>query len=103
MTFEFDDELTLDAFAHSGMVDLAYGNVTLYAVVCIGSGEEPHFSHGGALSLTAEAALQAAKQGNDEEPYGNCRYLPTALGLSVEDLFALANRVALNIAGEEAP
>ena len=100
MTFEFDYDRTLDAFAHSGMVDLAYGNVTLYGVVCIGSGEEPHFSHGGALSLTAESALQAAKEGNDE---GACRYLPTALGLSVEDLFALANRVALNIAGEEAP
>jgi hypothetical protein len=101
MTFEFDDELTLDAFAHSGMVDLMKNAVTIYGVVCIGSGKEPHFSHGGTLTLSPELAIEVAKSENidvlawaDEEGTVPCRYLPVAMGLSVSELFALANRAA---------
>ena len=102
MTFEFDIERTLDAFAHSGMVDLDNDNVTLYGVVCIGADEGPHFSHGGLLTLDPTEAIEAA--GRENLKWGDeagCRYLPAALGLSVPELFALANRTAQSIVSSQ--
>ncbi|MES2155986.1 MAG: hypothetical protein V4510_12705 [bacterium] len=102
MSFEFDEDETLGAFAHAGMVDLDNQAVTLYAVVCIGSGDEPHFSHGGELTLSAVEAVRVAKAGNLEPGPHGCRYLPAAMGLDVESLFALASQAMAAIkAGEE--
>lgn len=89
MAFTFDMEQTLDAMAYAGSVDLQHGQVTLFAVVCVGSGEEPHFSHGGSICVDPEEAIDAALQANELTP-GDCRYLPMALGMRMEDLVFMA-------------
>jgi hypothetical protein len=93
MTFTFDEDATLDAMAYASTVDLLHGQVTLYATVCIGSGREPHFSHGGQLTLDANEAIELAKYENESiaEEGGACRYLPMAVGIHPGGLFALAN------------
>lgn len=87
MTFKFDEDATLDSMAHASSVDLDLGQVTLFAVVCIGS-DEAHFSHGGQLTLSAEDAIGAARAANAAESW--CRYLPAAVGIPVPQLLQLA-------------
>jgi hypothetical protein len=96
MTFTFDEDATLDAMAYASTVDLLHGQVTLYATVCIGSGREPHFSHGGQLTLDANEAIELAKAENETmaEVGGDCRYLPMAVGLHPLGLFELARALA---------
>ncbi len=85
MTFQMDEEATLDAMAHASTVDLFNGYVTLYGVACVGSDDDQSHSHGGQLSLTATEAIEAAHECNADNPTG-CRYLAFACGLSIEDL-----------------
>jgi hypothetical protein len=88
MHFTFDVERTLDAMAYASTVDLMAGQVTLYGVVCIGSGEEPHFSHGGQLTLDPNQAIEGAQDENHIafEAGQDCRYLPMAVGVNPDSL-----------------
>lgn len=94
MTFDFDMEATLDAFARAGMLHMMGGQLTLFGVACVGSDGSPHSSHGGVLFLTATQALKFAQQCNDlanedtevEDP---CHYLPTAMSVEPDQLRAL--------------
>jgi hypothetical protein len=83
VSFQLDEDKTLDAMAHASTVDLMAGQVTLYAVVCCGSGEAPHYSHGGQLTLNAHEAIEVAKSENvDAEAEGiDCHYLAAAVGI----------------------
>jgi hypothetical protein len=88
MTFTFDKEATLDAMAYSGRVDLEHGQVTMYAVTCVGNGEAPHWSHGGQVCWDAAEAIEAAEYLNSlNHP---CHYLPLALGTHPTVILALA-------------
>ena len=78
MTFQFDEERTLTHMAHAASVDLWAGQLTLYAVACSGSDDEPHASHGGQVCANATEALETAKYLNTLEQ--ECHYLPLALG-----------------------
>lgn len=98
--FTFDEAATVEAMAHAANVDLFAGQVTLYGVVCIGSGHEPHFSHGGQLCLDAGTAIELARGENEQMPGWvaeddgpGCRYLPFAAGLDPNSLLHLAGLV----------
>ncbi len=92
MTYTFDEEQTLKAFALSAADDLHTGYATLYGVICVGEEGGAAFSHGGQLTLDPIEALDSAKEANKLS--GGCRYLPVALGLNPKALFTLANLVA---------
>ena len=93
MAFQLDEQLTLDFMATSSTVDLMSGDITLYAVVCVGSVNEPHASHGGQLSVSSTTCIEAAKQNNEATASAGddgCRYLAAAVGISRHELFQLA-------------
>jgi hypothetical protein len=104
--FVFDEEATQDAMAHAATVDLFAGQVTLYGVVCIGSGHAPHYSHGGQLCLDPGTAIELARGENEhmlqwaadeEDPGPECRYLPFAAGLDPNQLLGLAEMVKRSV------
>lgn len=99
MTFQIDEEATIEAMAYAGNVDLSTGQATLYVIFCAGSDEQPHVSHGGAAGLDANEVIQAAKEAN--EAPGKCHYLAAAVGIIPEDLFHLANLTADFLHGTE--
>lgn len=89
--YRFDEERTIDAMAYSSNVDLMRGLVTLFAVVCIGDGVEPHYSHGGILTDNAQEAIDIAREQNEDAR--GCRYLPAAVGIHPASLLHLAQLV----------
>ena len=96
--FEFDEEETINAMAYASNVDLIHGQATLFAIVCIGDGKRPHFSHGGQLTLSATEAIEVAK-GENQSAYEDgmgCRYLPAAVGIHPGALIHLARLVMSN-------
>lgn len=90
--FEFDEDATLDAMAYSSSIDLMYGQVTLFAVTCIGAARGKHFSHGGMLTLDANEAIATAKHQNELAYHegATCRYLPSAVGIDPGSLVHIA-------------
>jgi hypothetical protein len=88
MSFTFDKEATLDAMAYAGSVDLDHGQITLYVVTCVGSGEEPHFSHGGQMCWDAAEAIETAEYLNGLDHA--CHYLPLAVGAHPAIILGLA-------------
>lgn len=89
--FVMDQEKTLDALAKAASIDLEVGSVTLYAVVCVGSDEDPTFSHGGQLTLSAHDAIAATNLANDDDH--RCHYLTAAVGIQPDELITIANMV----------
>jgi hypothetical protein len=92
VTWTFDEEETLDAFARAGILHMFGGQLTMYAVTCVGNGEEPHYSHGGVLFLTSVQALAFARQCNelaDEADDNECHYMPSAVSVEPAQLIEL--------------
>lgn len=92
--FEFDEDVQRTYFASAANVDLMYGNVTLYAVLCVGDGEHPE-SHGGQLTFEAEEALHVAKEENRlaAEEGSACHYIASAVGIPPEGVLFLADLI----------
>lgn len=86
MTFTYDEPATLRHMAHAASVDLWNGQLTLYAVACAGSDDEPHASHGGQVCANATEAMETARHLNALEQ--ECHYLPLAIGCHPEVLLA---------------
>jgi hypothetical protein len=100
MTWTFDEEETLDNFAHSGLVNLTTNAVSIYGVVCFGSEEAPNSSHGGYLTPIASDAVEGARDANERiaamegvTPEEACHYVPVSFGIPVAQLLALASVV----------
>jgi hypothetical protein len=96
--FTLNQEELLDRLTTATAIHDTRGQATFYAVVC--TNDEGQSSHGGFITADLPQAMRVALESNEEAPEGHaCKYIPVALGISLETFAA----VLQDLQGPNAP